>query len=159
MTKAEKMAALKAKGITVAANATQIVVDSLYNEHFGNESAVVKAFNKIEARKSAMIADKNTNIEASVLSVISESFKVFDKERYLKNAKKQTQKDWCNSLQDGDGFINVNFNGTDGKVTPISVLLSTLKGVDGLIISDDNQSIIPADETLHKCVKGVILMA
>ena len=120
---------------------------------------MIKAYKSLEARKGSMIADKNTNISAGVLSVNSDSFKPFDKVGYLADPKKsKTQREWANGLQDGDGFVTVSI--TDSKKsTPVSMLLSTLKGVEGLQIDEVNQSIVPEPDTQHEMIKGVLLVA
>ena len=119
---------------------------------------MIKAYKTLEARKGSMIADKNTNIDAGILSVNGDSFKPFDKKTYLDDPKKsKNQIAWAKELQDGDGFVTVSI--TDSKKsTPVSMLLSVLKGVEGLQVNEADNSIVPMPETLHKMKKGVLLI-
>ena len=156
MTKAEKMAALKAKGITVAANAAEKVVNELYEQHFGEVPAIIKAYNKIKAKEAVSFADKDTNTKEGIISVNSDSFKEFDVEKYEKNATKQSQKDWVKTIEKGDGFCTYTLEfGKDNFSQPFSILLSVLKGTKG-IISDENK-IVPMPETKHKIERGVLV--
>ena len=128
------------------------------NDHFGEEPDFVKAFKKLTPKKSVMIADKNTNTTNCVLSVLGDTFKVFDKVKYLETQKTQSQKDWVNGLEEGDGFITIRLSESTNKADCFSILLSILKGTDGVQVSDDGKSITPQPETMHKMTRGVLKM-
>ena len=158
MSKQEMINALKSKSVNVKAGLSLAAIEELYNEHFGEEPEFIKAFKKLTPKNSVMIADKNTNTNNCVLSVLGDTFKVFDKAKYLETPKRQSQKDWVNGLEDGDGFVTIKLSESTNKADCFSVLMSVLKGTDGVQVSDDGKNITPQPEVMHKMEKGVLKM-
>ena len=158
MSKQEMIDALRGKSIDVKANWSLAAIEELYNEHFGEEPEFVKTFKKLTAKKAVLIADKNTNTNNCILSVLGDTFKVFDKAKYLETPKRQTQKDWVNGLEEGDGFVTIKLSESKDKSDCFSVLMSVLKGTDGVQVSDDGKNITPQPEVMHKMEKGVLKM-
>ena len=158
MSKQEMIDALKGKSVDVKSNWSLAAIEELYNEHFGEEPEFVKTFKKLTAKKSVLIADRNTNTNNCILSVLGDTFKVFDKAKYLETPKTQSQKDWVNGLEEGDGFITVKLSESTNKSDCFSILLSVLKGTDGIQVSEDGKTIMPQPEIMHKMTRGVLKM-